>query len=292
MSVPNDKLEVSRMGDMGELKTAIHIVVLAKRIPDPEPSAVPFRVDPDTWRRIEVPGLQMVVSPYDEQCIEVALRLREQLGGARITVLSLGRGRGEDIKLFKRVFSWEVDAGVFLCDPAFDGGDATTTARVLAAGVRKLEDVDLVLAGRQAADFDEGVVGLTVAELLEWPVLPVAGSVQIDGGSVTVDRLLEAGIATLQADLPAVVTVSNEVGPPRQPSMRQMMRAGRMKPEVWTASDLGLDEDQVGSQAARLRIEEVFVPQIARDCEFVAGDTPEEQAADLLRRLDDRRVLA
>ena len=121
MSVPNDKLEVSRMGDMGELKTAIHIVVLAKRIPDPEPSAVPFRVDPDTWRRIEVPGLQMVVSPYDEQCIEVALRLREQLGGARITVLSLGRGRGEDIKLFKRVFSWEVDAGVFLCDPAFDG---------------------------------------------------------------------------------------------------------------------------------------------------------------------------
>lgn len=276
---------------MGEVKTAIHIVVLAKCIPDPEPSAVPFRVDPYTWRRIQVPGLQMVVSPYDEQCIEVALRLREQLGGeARITVLSLGRD--EDAKLFKRVFSWEVDAGVLLCDPAFDGGDGGTTALALAAGVRRMGDVDLVLAGRQAADFDEGVVGLTVAELLEWPVLPVAGSVQIEGGSVQVDRVLESGTATLQAALPAVVTVSNEVGPPRQPSMRQMMRAGRMKPQVWTAEDVGLGAGRVGSRAARLRIEEVFVPEVGRNCEFVAGDTPEEQARDLLRRLDDRRVLA
>lgn len=268
----------------------MHIVVCAKRVPDPEPSAIPFRIDPATWQRVEVPGLQMVVSPYDEQAIEVALRVREHLHeDVRITVLSLGQE--EDVKLFKRVFSWEVDAGVLLCDAAFDGGDGCATAVALAAAVRKLGDVDLVLAGRQAADFDQGVVGPSLAELLDLPLLPLAAEVRVGDRTVEVERMLDTGSETLAAELPALVTISNEVGPPRQPSMRQMMRAGRMKPDIWSAADLGVDAGELGAAGARLVVDEVFLPEPDHDCEFVTGDTAEAQAMDLARRLRELRVL-
>ena len=269
----------------------MHIVVCAKRIPDPEISGVSFKIDPETQRRVELPGLKMVMSPYDEQCFEAALRVREsQDESVRITALCLGQG--EDVKIFKDAFAWDADEGIFISDPAFVSGDGYTTATVLSAAIEKLGDVDLILVGRQAADRDEGVVGYGIAELLGIPLLPCAADVKLNDGLLVIERFLDNGSEILEAALPVVVTISNEIGTPRKPTMRQIMKAGRKKPETWNATDLGLDVDQPGVGTARLLVEEIFVPDNHRECEFVTGDTPAECAQRVVDQLKELRVLS
>ena len=89
-----------------------------------------------------------------------------------------------------------------------------------------MED-DLIIAGRQAVDWDMGVVGSTIAEILGLPVITLAKEVKLDGGKVTVERVLLDGFETMEAPTPAVVTVSNELGEPRYPQLRQIMLAAK-----------------------------------------------------------------
>ena len=268
----------------------MHIVVCAKRIPDPEPSAVPFKVDTDRMRRGQVAGLKMVISPYDLQGLEAALRLRDKHGDqVRITAVCMGAE--DDRKAFKELFALGVDEGVFLFDPAFEGADGFVTARILAGAIGKLPAADLILTGRMAADFDEGVVGYALAELLDRPMLPCAATLETEGGAVTVQRVMEDGYDIVEADMPAVVSISNELGEPRRPSMRQMMQAGRMKPAVWGADELDLSADQLGLQGALLDTLDLFVPQIQKSCEMIEGETPVILAEQLIHRLRDARIL-
>ena len=271
----------------------MHIVVCAKWITDPEVTGIRFLIDPITLRRKEVDGLAMVISPYDEQCFEAALRIREQLDGieaVKITALCLGPE--SHVKLFKRAFSWDVEAGILLNVPMFDGGDGYATARALSSAIRKLGDVDLVLVGRQAADGDEGVVGYGIAEFLENPILPCASEIKVHEGSVTIERVLDDGSETLQTPLPAVVTVSNELGEARRPTMRQVMRAGRQKPDIWGAQDIGLDREQVEGNSARLIIEDMYIPKVDYQCEYIDAKSPTEAARLLVQQLRERRVIA
>lgn len=90
--------------------------------------------------------------------------------------------------------------------------------------------------------------------------------------------MLQDGFETVEAALPAVVTISNELGEPRSPNLRQVMRAARKQAVVWSAADLGLDASQVGATGARLTVERLFVPVQERQCEFINGDSPQELA--------------
>ena len=119
------------------------------------------------------------------------------------------------------------DEGVLLNDDAFEGGDQYTTAKVLAAAIKKLGDVDAVFCGRQAADWDMGQVGLGIAEELGWPCAIVAKDVRLDGSALLVQRVLTDGFETVKEPLPAVVTVSNELGDPRYPKLQQIMQAAK-----------------------------------------------------------------
>ena len=111
---------------------------------------------------------------------------------------------------------------------------------MLAAAIKKLDAVDLIIAGRQAVDWDMGVVGSTIAEILGLPVVTIAKEVKLDGGKVTVERVLLDGFETVEAPTPAVVTVSNELGEPRYPQLRQIMMAAKKEVKAWGLADLGI----------------------------------------------------
>ena len=130
-----------------------------------------------------------------------------------------------------------------------------------------------------------------IAELLNVPAITFAKNVQVHDRTVRVERVLQDGFETVEAPLPAVVTISNELGEPRSPNLRQVMRAARKKATVWSAADLGLDPSQVGVVGARLTVERLFIPVKENQCEFITGASPQEQAANLLRRLQEMRVL-
>lgn len=267
----------------------MHIAVCIKYIPDPEAAFSMFSIDEQAKKVIPPSGLKHVVSPFDEQAIEAALRIREQHAAARITVVTLGNELSRNA--LKHGLAMGADDGVLLADAAFDDGDSYTTALSLTAALKKLGAVDLVLTGRQAADDDAGIVGAGLGELLDVPVLTLAKSITVQNNTVRVERVLDDGSEIVEADLPAVVTVSNEIGMPRAPSLRETMRAARKPVQVWKAADLGLDVSAVGAAGARTVRERLFAPSKAIQCEFIDAPTPQAQGARLAARLREAKLL-
>ena len=267
----------------------MHIVVCVKQIPNPEIAASQFRVDEQAKRVTPLPGTALVMSPFDEQALEAALRLRDSGVTARITVVTLGPESAR--ATLKHGLAMGADDAVLISDAGLDCGNAHATARILAAAIGKLGHCDLILTGRQAADWDAGMVGCGVAELLGVPVITFARNVELLDGSVRVERVVESGYDVVEAPLPAVVTVSNELGKARAPSLRETMRAARKPIITWAVADTGVDAAQLAADAARRMLVRLFVPVADNRCEIMVGDTPEKQVANLLRRLREEKVL-
>lgn len=267
----------------------MNIVVCVKHVLSPDISPAIYRIDEQRNEVIVPAGTRHVTSPFDEQAIEAALRLREQLGSARITILTLGAEPARAV--IKHGLSLGADDGVFLSDSAFLGGDSFSTARALAAAIRKMADVDMVLCGRQAADSDAGTTAAGIAAILECPLVTFAKHVQVRGGCATVERVVENGSETIEAELPAVVTISNELGAVRAAGLRETMRAARKLVAVWSATDLGVAAAQLGTAGARHRLHKRFMPVSDTTCEFISGDSPVEQAKLLLARLEQDKLV-
>src|SRR5690606_7556681 len=149
----------------------MNIVCCVKQVPDPETPARAFKVDEAAKQVVPAPGNPPVISQFDQIAVEAALRVREAAGEGTITSLSLGPDSARDV--IKTSLAMGADEGVHLSDPALFDGDGYSTAVALAAAIRKIGDVDLVLCGRQATDWDFGVTGLAIAELLGVPSISI-----------------------------------------------------------------------------------------------------------------------
>ena len=265
----------------------LHIVVAAKQVLDPETPLSAFTVDPATKRVVPPPGASPVINGYDEQAVEAALRIREAVGEATITVLSVGAEFAMDT--VKRPLAMGADELVLLQDPAFENGpDPTVAVHALAAAIKRLSPVDLVLGGRQASDWDNAQVLLGLAEVLGLPVVTVAQRVEVTGETVRVERVLSDGYEVVEVSLPAVVTISNEVGQARYPTLRGIMTAGRKAPTVWSAAELGLDP---GSMTPSLELVELAVPEKQARCEFITGEDEAEAGRKLALRLREAKLV-
>jgi len=264
----------------------VRIVVCIKQIPNPDALAAVLRVDEAACAAVLPPGHPLVISPFDEQAIEAALRIRDQLGAdVKITAVTLGPESARTA--LKQALSLGADDAVHLLDAAFGSADSYVTAHALAAAIRKLGDVDLVLAGRQAADWDAGIVGLGVAEILGLPSVSFACGIEVKAGAIRVERVLQDGFETVHAPLPALVTISNELGEVRKPSLRETMRAARKPIGVWGGADLALDARHL---TARRTLLQLYIPQKNTQCEMIAGPSGSDQGAQLAQRLVDARL--
>ncbi len=267
----------------------MHFVVCAKQIPDPETPPSAFRIDETKNEVIPAQGIAPVLSQFDGIAAEAALRIKEAGADVKITVISMGKAGAA--AAIKQVLAMGADEGLLLEDDAFEGGDWYGTSTVLATAIQKLGDVDAVFCGRQAADWDMGQTGLGIAEIMGWPAAIIAKDVKVADGKMTVQRVLPDGFETVEMPLPSVVTVSNELGEPRYPKLQQIMQAAKKTVNKWTAADLGLDPSTVGAAGARLKLEKLFIPKSDAQVQFIEGDTPQEQAANLVKALRDAKVI-
>jgi electron transfer flavoprotein beta subunit len=267
----------------------MHIVVCVKQIPNPEAAFSMLKVDEQAKKVIPAPGLQLVMSPFDEQAIEAALRIRESVGEVKITALSVGPDSARTV--LKHALAMGADEAVLVSDPALEDAGPEAIAYALSRAIAPLGAVDLILTGRQAADTDAGIVGCGIAELLGLPVITFACAIAVDGGTARVDRVLADGTETLEVDLPGVVTVSNEIGAARAPSLRETMRAARKPLAVRTAAEIGVGSEALCAYAARRVRERLFVPVKDGRCEIIDGVDEAAQASALARRLREARLI-
>lgn len=266
----------------------MHIIVCVKQVPDPETPPSAFKIDEAARRVIPAPGIAPVASQFDSIAMEAALRVRDQTADTTITVLTLGPDSAREI--IKMELARGADEAVLINDPALLELDSFGTARVLAAAIGKLSPFDLVLCGRQAVDWDMGVVPAGLAETLGVPLISITKDVQVSDGRIRVVRVLPDGTETVEATLPAVVSVSNELGEPRYPQLRQIMLAARKQVILWSGADIGID----GATAEGLRVielERLYQPTFKTEAEIIEADTPEEAGAQLADRLREARLI-
>jgi electron transfer flavoprotein beta subunit len=225
----------------------MNIVVLVKQVPD---SGSERKLDPadNTVARASADN---VINEMDEYAIEEALLVRDREGG-EVTVLTVGPDSATDA--IRKALSMGADAAVHLADDGLAGSDAVGTARALAAAVRSVGEVDLVLAGNEASDGRSAAVPAMVADVLDLPALTHAREIVVEGAEVTVRRETDDGVVVLRAELPAVVSVHEKINEPRYPSFKGIMAAKKKKVTALTPADLGLDPATLGAAGALTRV--------------------------------------
>jgi electron transfer flavoprotein beta subunit len=129
-------------------------------------------------------------------------------------------------------------------DPSLRGSDALATAKVLAAAIKR-GDYDLVIAGVESTDGYTGTLPMALAELLGVPSVTFARKVEIANGTLRVERQTELGYDTVEAPLPAVVTVTAGATEPRYPTLKGIMQAKQKPVDKLSLQDLELAADDV-----------------------------------------------
>ena len=218
----------------------MNIVVLLKQTPDTESV---IRIAGDS-KSIVTDDLKWIINPYDEFAVEAALRLKEKHGGS-VTIVSLGPQRV--IESIRTALAMGADSGVLVDDDALEGSDSLGLAKALAAAVKEL-DPEIVLCGSRAVDSD--------------------------GSKVQIDRPIEGGKVTAEAELPAVVTLggSHAVWNPRYASLPGIMKAKKKPLAIKKLADIGVDASECGAGAAKIRITALEMPPQRAAGRIINGD--------------------
>jgi electron transfer flavoprotein beta subunit len=270
---------------------ALRIVVCAKEVLDPDAvnnyALEGKLVIGDDGKSLTQASIPRLMNAYDEQAIEGALRIRE--AGVACTIAVVSVGDAQDI--LKHAASLGVDDPVAI-ETGGTALDHHGVARLLAAFVQSRGGADLVLCGRQASDDDQGVVPALLGEHLGLPIVTIARAVDVtatgDAFALRVVRVTPDGDETVAVPAPAVVTISNELGQARYPTMAGRMAARKKKIASVTAADLGVGADAL---SPRVTLTKQFVPTVKGSCEVIAGATADEAAAALVARLRAEKVL-
>jgi electron transfer flavoprotein beta subunit len=170
-------------------------------------------------KAIDKTGVTYVISPYDEFAVEECLRLKEKNGGD-VTVISLGGDAHKET--LRKALAMGADKAVLLKDEG--ARDSFGVARALADYLKELSP-DAVFFGKQSVDYDDGAVGVMVAEMLGMPSVSVVVKLDIAGGKVTAEREIEGGREVVETSLPAVFTAQKGLNEPRYPSLKGIMGA-------------------------------------------------------------------
>ncbi|MFE9029558.1 electron transfer flavoprotein subunit beta/FixA family protein [Streptomyces iakyrus] len=234
----------------------MNIVVLVKQVPDTGAERTLAGAD----HTLDRESADLVLDEIDERAAEEALTLKEAVG-AEVTVVSMGPDTALDA--IRKVLAMGADRGIHICDDRLRGADVVTTARVLAAAVRTVGDVGLVLAGNATTDGQASAVPAMVADLLGLPQLTHARELSVDAGRVRAERETEHGETTLDAPLPALVSVTEKINEPRYPSFKGIMAAKKKPVETVGLDGLFPDADSTGFLTTRTRVVEA-VPRPAR----------------------------
>lgn len=235
-------------------------------------------------------GLPIILSAFEKHALEEAVSIKETDEETQVVSLSAGSPRLKET--IKEALAMGADEAVLLVDPAIEGSDVAGSSHVLAAAIKKMGDVDLVLMGEGSDDDYSGQIPSRVAAYLGWPQVTTVRELElIDGQRLRAVRDMEASLEVVACDLPAVISVTSELNTPRLPPLTAILKAGRKPIHEWTLADIGVDAGEVGASAAQIEVLSNLAPEQDRKNEMLEGSL-DEQVDALLRALEHEGVLA
>ncbi len=255
------------------------VVVLVKQVPDTKD----IKIDPET-NTLKREGVESIINPFDMYALEAGLRVKDQLGGT-VTVMTMGPPQAE--AALRECVSYGADDAVLLSHRGFAGSDTLATSVTLAAGIRKLGDVDLIVCGKQAIDGDTAQVGPAVARHLGLPHVAFVRKVEkLDPNAIILQRMMDDGYDRVEVKLPALVSVVKEINEPRVPSLKGKMKAKSLKIPAWGPEELGLTEEEIGLKGSATWVTRIFAPKPRGKQMVLEGEVPRQvdQLLDLLSR--------
>jgi len=262
----------------------INIIVCIKQVLDPELPLSLFKVNTETKKVVPPRGRSPVLSPFDENAMEAALKIKDTQE-AKITVISMGSGLDEIV--LRETLAAGADDLIFLDDDAFKDVDSYATAYTLATAIKKIGEYDLILCGRQASDTDAGQVGFAIAEILGIPSVTVARKIETGDGKLKIERLTSDGYEVVEVSMPVLVTAGYEVGVLREASFEATMAADEKEITIWDSQELGIDTEEL----KRSEMLNLFIPPQEVSCELIEGESPEEAGVNLALKLREAQIL-
>lgn len=260
------------------------IAVCVKQVPD----TTEIRINPETGTLIR-DGVPSILNPDDANALEEALRVKDNLPGSEVTVITMGPPQAKE--MLQECIAMGADDAILLSDRALGGSDTWATSNALAAGIRNAGSFDLIFAGRQAIDGDTAQVGPQIAEKLGLPQVTYVKEFSLEGDYVKVKRALEDGYEVLKVKLPCVLTAIKELNEPRYMSVPGILKAAKHDIKVWNAVDIGVDLTTVGLKASPTNVFKSFTPKPKGEGIAVEGDTPKEKAASLVNALKEKHLI-
>ncbi len=267
------------------------IVVCIKQVPD----TTQVQIDPVTNTLVR-DGIPFIVNPYDTHALEEALRLKDRFG-CKVAAISMGPPNAE--ATLKKALALGVDHAILLSDRVFGGADTLATSNVLAAAIAKLnaevDEVGLVLCGKQTIDGDTAQVGPGIASRLGYRQLTLVDKIiNLDFGAkkIRVSRKLEGRHEIVETPLPAMLTVVRELNRPRYPKVQMRLAAAEAVVDMWNNATLQLNEQKIGLKGSPTWVSKIFSPERVKG--EILGDgyaDPAGTAALLIEKLMAKDML-
>jgi electron transfer flavoprotein beta subunit len=221
-----------------------NIVVLIKQVPD-------------TWSErklsdgdftLDREAADAVLDEINERAVEEALLIKEKetAAGIESSVTLLTAGPERATEAIRKALSMGADKAVHLLDPGMHGSDMVQTGWALARALGAIEGTELVIAGNEATDGTGGAVPAIIAEYLGLPQLTHLRKLTVENGKVTGERETDDGVFTVEAALPAIVSVNEKINEPRFPSFKGIMAAKKKEVTKLTLAEIGVEADEVG----------------------------------------------
>lgn len=272
---------------------SLNILVLAKQVPDTRNVGKDAMTAEGTVNRAALPA---IFNPEDLNALEQALRLKDSIPGTTVTVLTMGPFRAAEI--IRESLYRGADGGYVLSDRAFAGSDTLATSYALSCAIHKMNNIDLIVCGRQAIDGDTAQVGSQVAEKLGMNQITYAEEIQsVKDGLIRVKRRVEKGVEVLEGPLPMLVTVNSSAAScrPRNAKLLMKYKYARIPNELqasnedyttlcnsrdflqigeWSVNDIVCDPAELGLSGSPTKVKKIenVVFQAKESKTFTAAD--------------------
>ena len=259
------------------------ILVCVKQVPDTNE----VKIDPVKGTLIR-DGVPSILNPDDANALEAALQLKDKDNSIVVDVITMGPPQAT--YMLRECLAMGADNAYLLSDRAFGGADTCATSTTIAAGIKKVGDVDVIFAGRQAIDGDTAQVGPQVAQRLNLPVVTYVQDIQMGDGKVTVQRQMEDGYELIEVQTPCLLTCVKELNEPRYMSVGAIVDAYKTDITVWNHEDVELDPADCGLNASPTQVFRSFTPPQKGKGEMLNG-TIDEMAGALVGKLVEKHLI-